>query len=150
MSLEARVQRLEDREELKELRARYCYCVDTEDWESFFDLFTDDPVLDFGGMGVYEGRDGLEEFTREFVDAQLQGSAHMLTNPILDIDGDRATGKWYVEAPITFADGSGAWRQGYYRDEYRRVDRTWKIAHSTMRFLYTANFDDGWSDLNLL
>jgi hypothetical protein len=147
-----RLQRLVDREELKELRARYCYCVDEQDWEPFFDLFVPDPTLDFGGMGVYEGRDGLERFAAEFVEAQLEGSAHLLSNPILDIEGDEATGRWYVESPLTFADGSGAWRQGWYRDEYRRVDGAWKIDSITMRFVYTADYDDetGWSDLRLV
>lgn len=146
------LQRLADREELKELRAKYCYYVDEQDWEPFVDLFVPDPTLDFGGMGVYEGQDGLERFAAEFVEGQLEGSAHMLSNPILEIDGDEATGRWYVESPLTFADGSGAWRQGWYRDAYRRLDGAWKIDSITLRFVYTADYDDetGWSDLRLV
>jgi hypothetical protein len=147
-----RLQRLVDREELKELRAKYCYYVDEQHWEPFFDLFVPDPTLDFGGMGVYEGRDGLERFAAEFVEGRLEGSAHMLSNPILEVDGDEATGRWYVEAPLTFADGTGAWRQGWYRDEYRRLDGDWLIGSITMRFLYTADYDEetGWGDLRLV
>jgi len=146
------LQRLADREDLKELRAKYCYYVDEQDWEPFVDLFVPDPTLDFGGMGVYEGQSGLERFAAEFVEGQLEGSAHMLSNPILEIDDDEATGRWYVESPLTFADGSGAWRQGWYRDEYQRVDGAWKINSITMRFVYTADYDDetGWSDLRLV
>lgn len=147
-----RLQRLETREQLKELRAKYCYYVDEQHWAPFFDLFVPDSTLDFGGMGVYEGRDGLERFAAEFVEAQLEGSAHMLSNPILEIEGDEATGRWYIESPLTFVDGTGGWRQGWYRDEYRRLDGTWKIESITMRFVYTADYDDetGWSDLRLL
>jgi hypothetical protein len=103
-------------------------------------------------MGVYEGQEGLERFAAEFVEAQLESSAHMLSNPILEIDGNEATGRWYVESPLTFADGSGAWRQGWYRDEYRRLDGEWRIETIEMRFVYTADYDDetGWSDLRLI
>lgn len=147
-----RLQRLETREQLKELRAKYCYHVDEQNWEPFYELFVPDPTLDFGGMGVYEGQEGLERFAAEFVEAQLESSAHMLSNPILEIDGNEATGRWYVESPLTFADGSGAWRQGWYRDEYRRLDGEWRIETIEMRFVYTADYDDetGWSDLRLI
>jgi len=152
MDVSRRLYRLEVREELKELRARYCYCVDEQNWEVFPDLFIENPTLDFGGMGVYEGQEGLDRFAHQFVDGQLSGSAHMLSNPILDIDEDAASGRWYVESPITFSDGSGAWRQGWYEDEYRRTDGEWKIASIEMRFVYVADYDeeDGWSDLQLL
>lgn len=147
-----RLRRLEARERLKELRAKYCYCVDEQDWEPFFDLFVPEPTLDFGGMGVYEGQEGLERFATEFVEAQIERSVHVLSNPILEIDGDEATGRWYVESPLTFVDGNGAWRQGWYRDRYRRVDGTWHIDTVEMRFVYTADYDDkgGWSDFRAL
>lgn len=146
-----RLRRLETREQLKELRAKYCYYVDERNWGPFYDLFVEDPTLDFGGMGVYQGRDGLERFAHEFVEGQLEGSAHMLSNPILAVDGDEATGRWYVQSPLKFTDGSGAWRQGWYRDEYRRVEDEWHIGAIEMRFVYTADYDEGgWSDLRLL
>ncbi|WP_458210655.1 nuclear transport factor 2 family protein [Haladaptatus sp. NG-SE-30] len=147
-----RLRRLEAREAIKELRARYCYSIDEQDWDAFYDLFVADPTLDFGGMGVYEGSEGLARFAHQFVEGQLERSAHMLSNPILDVDvdGNRATGRWYVESPITFSDGSGAWRQGWYEDEYRYIDGEWKIATIEMRFVYTADYDEGgWSDLRL-
>jgi hypothetical protein len=50
------------------------------------------------------------------------------------------------------ADGSGAWRQGWYRDEYRRLDGEWRIDTMKMRFAYMADYDDenGWSDLRVI
>jgi hypothetical protein len=154
MSLETRVARLEARERIKELKSAYCFAVDRQEWDGFHELFTHDVVLDFGTLGEYEGHDGIDRFTAEFVEETLQGSAHFLTNPIIDIDIDDeiATGRWYVESPITFADGTAGWRQGRYDDEYHMVDNKWKIARSNMQFMYAADFDneDGWSELELL
>jgi len=148
MSVKKRLERLEAREELKELRAKYCYAVDTRNWDRFGELFTDDPVLDFGGMGTYEGQEGLAAFADEFVEGQLEGSVHMLSNPVLRIDGETATGRWYVQSPLTFADGTGGWRQGTYEDEYRKVGSDWHIDRIHLRFNYTADFEDGqWTDL---
>ncbi|WP_435361838.1 nuclear transport factor 2 family protein [Haloarchaeobius sp. DFWS5] len=150
-TLSARVARLEARGALKELKAAYCYSIDARDWDRLRSLFTSDAVLDFGGLGTYEGDDGLDRFVREFVEANLDGSAHMVHNPVLDVDGDTATGRWYVESPVTYADGSGGWRQGVYDDEYRRVDGEWRFASVQMRFLYTADFGpDGWPDVSLV
>lgn len=148
MSIEERLRRLEARGAIRELRAKYCYVVDEREWEKLNDLFTDDAVLDFGAMGVYEGRQGLERFATEFVDEQLQASAHLVANPMIEVDGNEATGRWYVNAPISFASGKGAWRIGRYADEYRRVGREWRIDHMRLRFVYTAEYDDdGWTDL---
>lgn len=153
MSVEDRLERLEAHLAVRDLRAKYCYAVDERDWDGFYDLFTADPVLDFGGMGVYEGREGLERFASEFVEGRLRGSAHLLANPLVDVDVDDqvSTGRWYVNSPITFADGTGAWRLGRYDDEYRRVDGDWRIARMRLRFVYAADYDGAaWSDLRLV
>ncbi|WP_435158274.1 nuclear transport factor 2 family protein [Haladaptatus sp. DFWS20] len=151
MSKKVRLDRIVSHLELREIRAKYCYAIDERDWNEFRTLFTDDPVLDFGAMGVYKGRDGLDRFINEFVENQLLGSAHLLANPLIEIDGDEATGAWYVNSPITFTDGTGAWRLGRYDDEYRRIDGRWRIDHIQLRFIYTADYDgETWSDLCLV
>ena len=40
--LEERIQRLEDIEEIKQLKSSYVYRLDEKDWDRFLDCFTDD------------------------------------------------------------------------------------------------------------
>ena len=146
-ALERRVATLEDRIEIMEVRHRYCYAVDTRDWDTFVSLFTNDASLDYGGIGTFEGVDGIREFTTEMVEKNLAATAHAVHNPILSIDGDIATGQWYVTSPITFADGTGGFRWGRYDEGYRRVDGSWYIDDLRLRILYSLDYgEDGWPD----
>ena len=151
MSTEATLERLADRISIRDLRSRYCYRIDDRDFQSLPDLFTADATLDYGGLGTYQGRDGVREFT-EFVAESLERTTHLLANPVISVgtDGgrDRATGRLYVIASITYADGTGGWRIGEYRDEYRRVDGEWLIDEARMRFTHSMDYDPeiGWPD----
>lgn len=151
MSTEATLDRLADRIAIQDLRSSYCYTIDDRDFESLPGLFTEDASLDYGALGTYQGRDGVREFA-DFVAESLERTTHLLANPTIavgvDGDRDRATGRLYVIASITYADGTGGWRIGEYRDEYRRVGGEWHIADATMRFTHSMDYDveGGWPD----
>lgn len=143
MSVEERLARLEAKDEIRELRANYCYHVDERDGEAFASLFAEDAVLDFGGAGRYAGRDELREFVDSVVPDHYAFIVHMVHNPVVEVDDDTATGRWYFEAPAT-ADGTDVWIQGRYADEYERVDGEWLFASVEARFNYVADYDEGW------
>lgn len=161
MSIAERVSRLEANESIRRLKHAYCYRLDDRDWEGFLGLFTDDATLDYGGLGTYEGREGVREFAEEFVAEHLDSTAHAVHNGVIDIDAsgdgggdngdgadaDTATGRWYVTSFITLPDRSSGFRMGHYDERYRRVDDGWKIASLRLRFLYSADYDVGWPDL---
>ena len=52
-------------------------------------------------------------------------SRHLFVKPRLDVDGDRATGRWELLCPCTRPDGTSLWMAGYEDDVYRRVDGVW-------------------------
>lgn len=149
MSVEDRLRRLEHREAIKELRARYCYRIDARDWEGFAALFTEDAHLDFGPVGTFDGRDAVREFAEHVVGAQHPFLAHMVHNPVLDVEAsdDHGTGRWYFEVPCTFSDGGAGWIQGTYHDTYRLVDGEWRFASVRADFNYFADYDEGWADV---
>lgn len=146
MDVTERLERLENREAIKELRAQYCYHADAFDWDGFVDLFTEDAHMEFGPVGVFDGHDEIRELGRR-IDQEHGFLAHMVHNPIIEIDGETATGRWYFEVPCTFADGSAGWIQGTYWDEYRYVDGEWLFAAITADFSYFADYDDGWAEI---
>lgn len=144
MSIEDRVARLEAKDDVRELRANYCYHVDDGDGEAFASLFAEDAVLDFGSAGTYAGRDELREFVDSVVPDHYEFIVHMVHNPMIEVDGNTATGRWYFEAPATTAGGRDVWIQGRYADEYERVDGEWLFSSVVARFNYVAEYDGGW------
>jgi len=147
MSLEDRLRQIEDQIAIRELRYEYCYRIDDRDWDGFAALFTEDSSLDFGPVGTYNGCDAVREFAKDVVGARHPFLAHMLHNPIIDIEGDSATGRWYFEVPCTFEDGEAGWIQGTYYDEYRRVDDEWLFSGVVAEFNYFADYDEGWAEI---
>lgn len=144
-ALEQRLQRFEDRYDIEQLRYRYCYAIDTRDWDALVSLFTDDATLDYGGLGTFEGKEGVREFATAVVEENLAATAHAVHNPILTVEENSATGQWYVSSPVTFADGTGGFRWGRYDEQYRRVDGAWRIEDLRLRILYSIDFEgDGW------
>lgn len=147
MSLEDRLTRLEHRTAIEELRASYCYRIDERDWDGFAELFAGDAHLSFGPVGEFEGREEVRHFAEHVVGARHPFLSHMIHNPVIEIDGESATGSWYFEVPCTFEDGSAGWIQGIYRDEYVLEDGAWLFASVCAEFNYFAAYEEGWSEI---
>lgn len=132
---------------IKQLRYNYCYAMDERDWGTLETLFTPDATLDYGGLGTFQGQDGIKEFGETVVEPELRATAHAVHNPVLSITGDTATGKWYVTSPIIFDNGTGGFRWGRYNESYRRVEEGWKIAALKLRFLFASDYEEsGWEN----
>jgi hypothetical protein len=116
----------EDRLQIADIVASYCYAIDQRRWDSFYDLFTADCRLDFGNvMGVFEGQEGLRRFTATMSGLDLF-MRHYTTNLVVRGDAARARADSYVLA-IT---GSGAAQHqatGRYEDELVKIDGRWRI-----------------------
>ena len=71
---------------------------------------------------------------------------HMVHSPIIEVNGDRATGRWYYEAPVTNAgDGKAEWMVGIYNEEYVRENGEWKFAFTGTQWKYISAYDEGWA-----
>lgn len=149
--LEARLQVIEDTEAIKNLKATYCYLVDAgvagdaSKLDELVDLFTEDARCEYGDYATLEGKEAVGQFFKELIPSVLSYSAHMVHNPIIEVDGDSAKGKWYFEAPCTFTAANRAtWAQGKYIEEYVKVDGIWKWKSLKVVFDYFTSFDEGW------
>jgi uncharacterized protein (TIGR02246 family) len=129
--LSARIAKLEAIEEIKQLKAIYClHCDRGYEPDAIAALFTEDAIWDGGTGGKAVGRAAIREF---FVAAsgRFPYAAHLVTNPIIAVDGDKATGAWRMLMPCIMKDRDGersAMQCAEYDEVYRRVDGQWLIA----------------------
>ena len=119
-----------DRDEIVALTIRYATAIDSEQYEMLSTVFTADADLDYGEVGHWTG---AAEVT-EFMDLAHRGAAntlHRMSNQIVDVNGDAATARTYVDALILGPDGSGVNAIGYYDDELARTGDGWRISKRT-------------------
>ena len=152
-NLARRLRMVEDRQQIEELRATYCFLVDDGRFDELVDsCFTEDASCDFravrggGALAVVaKGRDELRKFFSQLVPSMLHDMCHMIHNHRIAIDADRASGDCYFEvtgkSPAT---GEAIIGAGRYIDRYRRVDNRWRIEQRNAEIFYLAPLADGW------
>lgn len=93
MTLEARLQALEDREAIRALIAAYGPLADTGDSAELAALWTEDGTYAVGGMGTAQGREAIAGLIDGPTHRALMadGCAHLLGPVAISLDGDRAT-----------------------------------------------------------
>jgi 3-phenylpropionate/cinnamic acid dioxygenase small subunit len=123
-----------DRADIEQLLVHYATGIDQRDWNLFRSCFTDDAVGDYGDIGTFAGAEALTDF----MIAAHRGfgpTNHMLSNFVIQVDGDRATARSYVHVVLAFAHDRDAWFDGVgtYEDALVQTDSGWRIAHRTFR-----------------
>ncbi len=118
----------DDRHDIGELLVRYATGIDRRDWPLFRTVFTTDCELDYGEIGQWRGVDAVTEFM-QLAHAAAGHTLHRITNRAVDLDGDRAAARCYVDGLIMAADNrSGVNAVGFYDDEIVRTPQGWRIA----------------------
>jgi hypothetical protein len=115
-----------DREELVDLTIRYATAIDSQQYDLLSTVFTSDADVDYGEVGRWTGDVEVAEFMAA-VHAGAAHTMHRMTNQRIDIDGDAAEVRTYVDALILTDDGSGANPVGYYDDHAVRTVDGWRI-----------------------
>lgn len=126
--LPAAIRKLLDIEEIKQLKARYAAaCDDDYAPDVLAALFTEDAVWDGAFMGHAQGREAIRQFFAG-ASAMVAFAVHGISNPIIEVDGDRATGRWYLFQPMAMRGGDQAyWFCARYDDLYVRTADGWKF-----------------------
>lgn len=142
--MEARLTRLEDIETIKQLGNSYAYFVDTGNWQGMVSLFTEDCFYD-SGIGKYEGKAGVTKFFRDDLPPGFSFTAHMVHNPTITVNGDKATGQWYSQVSASHTPTKRAlWVLAQYNAECVKLGGEWKFKTFVSKLLYATPFDEGW------
>ena len=142
MDLEKMVQRLTDIEDIKQLKARYAAaCDDDYNVEKLSPLFTEDAVWDGGILGYADGHAAICEFFANSANL-VPFAVHQISNPLIEIDGDKATGEWYLWQPMVFQ-GEALWLSAVYNDEYVRQDGAWRYQNLKLNIRMLTPYEEG-------
>ncbi len=124
----------EDKLAVAECVYRYATGVDTRDWAMYRSLFADEVEVDFSSFapGLPPVTMAADEWVAE-AEAAIRGLAatqHMMSNPLVELDGDRAQVTMYVRAHHVFdPDDPESYYTvgGYYRNRLVRDGGNWKL-----------------------
>ncbi len=153
-TLEARIKIIEDIEAIKKLMFNYTYWLDYGEMDKAVDCFSDSAKIDIKVRGSAEegknpfefsceGKEKINKFYYQIVHKKDRFSAsHFILNPVVEVDGDTATGIFYLLEPTALR--KAMWGHGRYDIEFIRVNDKWKI--NLFNFLWNFNtpYEDGW------
>jgi uncharacterized protein (TIGR02246 family) len=122
---------IEDRIAINDLFVRYTTALDAGDVEAIVACFTDDGSLDSPAVGTYSGRQAIREFAVRFARFRERGSQlrHVISNLVVELDGERATATCYLLNIITRNGKSELLAPGRYECQLRKVDGAWLFEH---------------------
>ncbi len=131
---------LEDYELIRQLKYRYCRCIDTAHLDELRELFTEDAgVCYVGGSYRFEaqGRDKILEAIGYAFHSEAIAFHHVNHPEITLSSPTEATGVWYLKDWFCdlrnkiVTDGSAL-----YRDRYVKIGGEWKIAFASYERIF--------------
>ena len=140
MTIEQRLAELADKDEIRELTARYCFAVADADTAAILALFCDDGVFK---MRNREFR-GMAELKEMYDGTAVAPPRPFIQNHVIDVDGDNAKGRCAVEIRMVHK-GEAYTVAGHYFDTYRRVDGRWRFAERDFHTWHWVPLARGWA-----
>jgi uncharacterized protein (TIGR02246 family) len=132
LSVEARLQRMEDIEAIRELLVAYGRNFDKRDFAAYSQLFARDGVWTGGADGTqsFKGPDAIRQMVEKgFPPTMYPGSYHIMSSFDIDLQSENSASAWSRWAfvvhgvhgePVIF-------RMGFYEDSLVREDGRWKF-----------------------
>jgi len=134
-----------DELEIRQLVSAYADGVNRVDQALWASTWAENAAWTLPSMGAVEGRDNIVGLW-----VQAMGSfefvAQLLYQGTIEIDGDAATGRWYLcEHLRPKGSESGVFNIGTYADEYVKENGKWVFAKRDYHILYN---DEGRGDMS--
>jgi 3-phenylpropionate/cinnamic acid dioxygenase small subunit len=119
---------MSDKDEIRELLARYCFALDADRFDEMAELFTTDGVWETA-FGTGTGRAGIVAQARSIATDERPRRVHLTTNIVIDVTEDTATARsnWVLiqNSPAGPVIGSG----GEYADRLVKTGGQWLFRH---------------------
>jgi hypothetical protein len=131
-TVEARLQRLEDREAIRQLLMDYGRFLDQRDFAAFSQLFAEKDGEWIGGLGKAKGQQAIFKLMEDTIgrDTKKTGASnyHVFTNESIHVDGNRAKAvtKWMFVVQAKTGRPQPLYL-GHYEDTMVRENGRWKF-----------------------
>tara|TARA_R110002074_G_scaffold70267_3_gene163221 strand:+ start:1063 stop:1578 length:516 start_codon:yes stop_codon:yes gene_type:complete len=160
-SIEERLQRVEDVEAIRQLKAFYAKCADSKYTDNHRrkpqaeidaitrrqvdTVFTADAIWDGGPQfGEITGRDAIYDHLRQ---GRWSFSMHYFLNPHIELAGNKAHATWMLWQPCTFEEGNRAMlMSATTEDDYVRTPSGWLLQRYRFILKFLTPFDQPWSE----
>ena len=131
LTLEQRLQLIEDREAISRLFIAMQDCLDGRDLKGYGELFTEDGEWS-GVTGRCVGPVEIEKFFTRLCkpwESEAHRSYHTTVDIVIDIDGDtaKAKSKWMHIVPMGEERKPVILHLGHYDDRFRRTPEGWRF-----------------------
>ena len=124
-------------QDIAEVLVRYATGIDRRAWAVFRTCFTDDVLAEYEGNGTWRSVDEITEFMVR-IHAGMGHTLHRLSNIAINVDGETATARTYVDAVLMSADTTtGLNTVGYYDDDLVHTNDGWRITHRRFTTIHT-------------
>ena len=150
--LAARIRRLNDEDEVRNLQHAYGYYVDRKMWTDVVDLCAEDAVVVIAGAGEYRGRAGVRRALERMGPENLsygQLNEHMIFDLIVEVlPGGREALSRGIELAL-LGDATkreGAWEFSVFRNRFVKEDGLWKLKDIALTPLIHADYSEGWGN----
>jgi ketosteroid isomerase-like protein len=142
-ALTTRVERLDNIEAIRALRARYHELVNEDAGSRLYELFAPDATVVYGGRPEARGRENIRAFFASF---PVQAARQFIHSHVVDVAGDRGTGVSYLDGrPVR--DGKSYYVVGRFDDEYIRLDGQWMFQRVVLNVHYMIEAAERWDEL---
>lgn len=137
-TLEKRLEALEDERAIINILYRYASTFDYSRPDELLALFTEDAVLEIrpakgGNVRRFEGA-ALQKFFKDRPSSPLPTSKHLVTAPLINVDGSTATSECYLAVLSARPEGTAVGTFGRYEDRLIKRNGRWllkeRIIHS--------------------
>jgi hypothetical protein len=146
VSVEQRLQALEDIEAIRRLKIRYAeLCDEGFDPDALVSLFTVDGVWDAGEFGRFTGPAEMRAYWSETARV-TQFALHYMANHLVDVEagGLEARGRCYLLGTAT-REEKAYWMAVRYDERYRKVDGLWLFSNMTLRPAFMTPYEYSWA-----
>jgi ketosteroid isomerase-like protein len=143
MTLEERISRLEDIEQIRSLRNKFHYFINEGLAHRFGEVYSDDAVVQFDEFMKQEGLANIIAASSKLT--QQVFVKQFLHNHEIELHGDHATGLCYLDARYA-SNGESLIVAARYDDEYRRTDAGWRICRTRVHIIFSVPLQQGWAD----
>ena len=127
-STESRLQRLEDLQAIQQLFFEYGNYLDSGDFDSYSKLFAQEGEAMLGPMGRAKGPEAIKEMMVRLLAADVGKTFHLISSPLVKLDGDKATSDVMWSVIHRGADGNPMLTMiGRHKDDLVRENGQWKF-----------------------